>query len=342
MRVTLDKGPPMQSTQMPKIQQEIDPHDVLAIEQALAAHAHRAPPLVHDPAATPAAPEAQIVQAPGVQAPVVQTQTAPEISIDKPSLQVDATYRAPAAGEMQLEDVRPGDLKAPGDRPTAKWTKGVLMAGLGLCGAIAAAGWQHYGDQAKATALGWAPPFVASALDSSEKPATAAQEGAPVIQAAADQAAAQPAPPTAPVQPATATPVAPSADAAQLQSMAQDLAAMSQQVEELKANIAQLKASQAQLIAARNSEVKPSEAKVSEAKPLDQSMRPKLTAAAAPSPARPAAAPVRKPKPPAYPPAQAAYIPPPPVAAAAPPPAPPPPAIADDGQPVVRPPMPLR
>jgi hypothetical protein len=335
----------MQSTQMPKIQQEIDPHDVLAIEQALAAHAHRSPPLVHDPAAPPATPEAQVVQAPVMQAPVVQTQTAPEISIDTPTLQVDATYRAPAAGEMQLEDVRPGDLKAIDDRPAAKWTKGMLMAGLGLCGAIAAAGWQHYGDQAKATALGWAPPFVISALDSSEKPATAAQEGAPVVQAAADQAAAQPAPPAAPVQPAAAAPAAtaPSADAAQLQSMAQDLAAMGQQVEELKATIAQLKASQAQLIAARSSEVKPPEAKVSEAKPLDQSLRPKLTAAAAPPPARPAAAPVRKPKPPAYPPAQAAYIPPPPVAAAAPPPpAPPPPAIADDGQPVVRPPMPLR
>jgi hypothetical protein len=149
MRVTLDKGPPMQSTQMPKIQQEIDPHDVFAIEQALAAHAHRAPPLVHDPAAPPAAPQAPDEQT------VVQTQVAPEISIDTPTLQVDATYRAPAAGEMQLEDVRPGDLKPLGERPSAKWTKGVLMALLGLCGAIAAAAWQHYGDQAKATALGW-------------------------------------------------------------------------------------------------------------------------------------------------------------------------------------------
>ena len=327
----------MQSTQMPKIQQEIDPHDVLAIEQALAAHAHRAPPLVHDPAAPPAAPQAEVMQA-----PVVQNQAAPEISIDTPSLQVDAARRAAASSEMQLDDVRPGDLKAPGDRPSAKWTKGVLMSALGLCGAIAAAGWQHYGDQAKATALGWAPPFVISALDSSEKPTTAAQEGAPVVQAAADQAAAQPAPPAEAAQSAAAAPAATTADAAQLQSMAQDLAAMSQQVEELKATVAQLKASQAQLLAARSSEVKPSEAKVSEAKPLDQSLRPKLTAAAAPSPARPVAAPVRKPKPPAYPPAQAAYIPPPVAAAAPPPPAPPPPAIADDGQPVVRPPMPLR
>jgi hypothetical protein len=340
----------MQSTQMPKIQQEIDPHDVFAIEEALAAHAHRAPPLAHDPAAPPAAPQAPDEQT------VVQTQVAPEISIDTPTLQVDATYRAPAAGEMQLEDVRPGDLKPLGERPSAKWTKGVLMALLGLCGAIAAAAWQPYGDQAKATALGWAPPFVLSALDSSEKPAIAEQASAPVVQAAADQAAAQPAPPAAPVQPAAPVATAPSADAAQLQSMAQDLAAMSQQVEELKANIAQLKASQAQLIAARSSEAKASEArtldaktldaKASEAKPPEQNLRPKVTAAAAPPPSRPAAAPVRKPKPTAYPsaqaaPAQAAYVPPLPPAAA-PPLAPPPPAIADDGQPVVRPPMPLR
>src|SRR5262245_53539395 len=39
MRVTLDsKGPPMQSTQLPK---ETDPHDVFAIETLLAAHAEK-------------------------------------------------------------------------------------------------------------------------------------------------------------------------------------------------------------------------------------------------------------------------------------------------------------
>ena len=316
----------MQSTQMPKTLKETDPHDIFAIEQVLAAHANRAPPLVHDPAAQPAAPQAPAV---------------PEISVGAPSSQVDATYHASAASE--LKDVRPGDLKTLGDASTATWTKGVLMAALGLGGAIAAAAWQHYGDQAKAMAIGWAPPSVIAAIAPSEKPA-AEQESVPVIQAAAaDQAAAQSAP-AAPAE--TATPAAqaaatapvasaPSTERAQLQS---DLVAMTQQVEELKASIAQLKASQAQLI---RDAAKASEAKASEAKPVEQNLRPKITAAAAPPPPRPAVAPVRKPKP-AYPPAQAAYVPPPPPAVAPPPPAPPPQAVADDGQPVVRPPMPLR
>ena len=121
---------------------------------------------------------------------------------------------------------------------------------------------------------------------------------------------------------------------------------MGQQVEELKATIAQLKAGQAQM--AREL-AKASEAKAAEAKPIEPNARPKLSALTPPAQRPAAPPPVRKPKPvastysPAYAPAPvAAAAPPPPQIAAPVPPPPPAQTIADDGQPVVRPPMPLR
>ena len=137
--------------------------------------------------------------------------------------------------------------------------------------------------------------------------------------------------------------------------MAQDLATMGQQVEELKTIIAQLRASQAQMTRefAKVSEAKASqvtasqvtasEAKAAEIKPAEQNLRPRVSALTPTTP-RPAAPPVRKPKPvSSYSPATLPAAPLPPVQAAAPlPPAPPKQTIADDGEPVVRPPMPLR
>ena len=120
---------------------------------------------------------------------------------------------------------------------------------------------------------------------------------------------------------------------------------MGQQVEELKATIAQLKTSQAQM--AREL-AKASEAKAAETKPAEPNVRPKVSALTPPRPAA-AAPPVRKPRPtyshsPAYSPAPIAAAPAAtlPQAAAPLPPAAPQQTIADDGQPVVRPPMPLR
>jgi hypothetical protein len=256
-----------------------------------------------------------------------------------------------------LSEIKVDGLKPIGERPTPKWLKRVVMALLGLCGVMAAAAWQHYGDQAKAVATEWAPPFVLAALSTSDTPALAEQPNAPADQAAVvDPAAAQPAAATtAPVQPepaatAAAAPAAtaPSSEPGQLQSMAQDLATMGQQVEELKTTIAQLKASQAQM--AREL-AKASEAKAAETKPAEQNLRPRVSALTPPAPKPAAHAPVRKPKPaysrsPAYSPASvaaapAAPLPPAQAAAPLPPPAPQQ-TIADDGQPVVRPPMPLR
>jgi hypothetical protein len=327
----------MQSTPM----KETDPHDVFAIESLLAAHAERAPTLAHDPAA-----------------PV---QVAPPISVGAAIPQVEPPFRTPDARDLPAGNAGAGEIKVDGLKPLAappmsKTMKRVVMAVLALLGATAAAGWQQYGDQAKAMAVEWAPPFVLAALPSATRPAAAEQPAAPAgVAAAPDQAAAQqPAQAAAPEQPVPAVIAAtPPAESGQLQSMAQDLAAMGKQVDELKATIAQLKAGQAQM--AREL-AKTSEAKVSETRPAEQGPRPKVSALTPPPPPqRPAPHPVRKPKPapisysPAYAPAPAASgaaasaAPLPPLQAAAPiPPAPPAQTIADDGQPVVRPPMPLR
>jgi len=332
----------MQSTPTLK---DTDPHDVFAIESLLHAHAEKAPLLAHDPAAPPAAPEVHIV---------------PPISAGAPIPQVEPTFRDPDLRDIQLETARPSEikvdgLKPPGAQPTSRWVKRVVMALLGLCGATAAAAWQHYGDQATAMASEWAPPFVLAALPSAAKPAVAEQPGTPAAEATAtEQAAAQPAAPAtaAPVQSepaATTAAAAPSAESPQLQSMARDLATMNQQVEELKATIAQLKASQAQMT---RELAKASDAKTTESRPAEQNLRPKVSALTPPPPHRPAAPPpMRKPKPaayshsPAYAPSPVAVAPAaplPPAQAAAPLSPSPRQTIADDGEPVVRPPMPLR
>lgn len=336
----------MQSTPTLK---DTDPHDVFAIESLLHAHAEKAPPLAHDPAAPPAAPQVQIAAKP-------QIQVTPPISAGAPIPQVEPTFRAPDARDIQLESVRPSEikvdgLKPPGERPMSKWVKRVVMALLGLCGAMAAAAWQHYGDQAKAVAAEWAPPFVLAALPSATRPAVAEEPSvAPATESAAiEQAAAQPAAATtaAPAQPepAATAAAAPSAESSQLQSMARDLATMGQQVEELKTTIAQLRASQAQM--AREL-AKASEARAAETRPAEQNLRPRVSALTPPAPRPAAPPPARKPKPaysysPSYSPAPIAAAPAtplPPAQAAAP--LPPQQTIADDGEPVVRPPMPMR
>jgi hypothetical protein len=316
-----------------KTLKEADPHDVFAIETILAARGDRAPPLAHDAVGHPGG-----------------AQGAPEISIGIPAAQIEPAFHAADVSDIPIENIRPVEIKIDGmkglgERPTAKWVRRVVMALLGLAGATAAAAWQHYGDQAKAMAVEWAPPFVIAALAPAEKPAAAEQPNVTAVRAAAadqaapaDQPAAQPVATAQPEQAAAPAATATPAESTQLQSMARDLAAMSQQVEELKASIAQLKAGQAQM---SRETAKAAEPRTSEARPAEN-VRPRVTAAAPPP--RPTAAPVRRPTP-AYPPAQAAYVPPlPPVPAPVQSqPAPPPQqTIADDGEPIVRPPMPVR
>jgi hypothetical protein len=112
---------------------DTDPHDIFAIESLLHAHAEKAPPVAHDPAAPPAAPAVHIT---------------PPISAGAPIPQVEPAFRDPDVRDVQLENARPSEikidgLKPPGAQPTSKWVKRVIMALLGLCGATAAAGWLH-------------------------------------------------------------------------------------------------------------------------------------------------------------------------------------------------------
>jgi hypothetical protein len=227
-----------------------------------------------------------------------------------------------------------------------KWLRGAFVTMLFAGGSAAATvAWDKHGDTARQMLAEWTPA-LASLLPSTSQtaPVAAAQAAPPADQAATDQAADQTAAPPA-TQVAAAAPTTTQSDAApSVQSMTRDLAAMAQQIEQLKANIAELKAGQEQM--AREM------AKPSAPKPVADA-RPRVDPRAQMSalPPRPAAPPVRKPKPvvsqtymPAYSPAPPAP-PPPSHASAVPPPAAPvttTQAVADDDGPVVRPPMPLR
>jgi hypothetical protein len=249
-----------------------------------------------------------------------------------PAPAVDTTFRAAAVG-----------------RPSrGKWVASATMAfTFALVSAFAAAGWQHYGDQAKEMIAEWTPLIATQFTLASSPPADQAvpveQAAAPAEQvAAADQATPPAATATRPAD--TAAPAAaaalPSESAELVQSMARDLAALGQQVEQLKASIAELKANQqpATPAIARTSEAKPAEIKPPAPAPAPAA-RPKVSAALPPPPPRPAPPPLRRP-----PPVQAGVTAPMPLTyPPPPPPAPPVQATAHpDEEPVVRPPMPLR
>jgi hypothetical protein len=240
-----------------------------------------------------------------------RAQVAPGVSAVAPTPTVDTTFRAAAVDDSNI----------PRDRPAmGRWKKASIAFLFALCSAVAASTWKHHGDAARAMIASWMPPSAFTASAPTETPPPA-----PVQAAAADQAPAQP-PPAAP------------ADSTQLlPSMARDLAAMGQQIEQLKASIEQLRDSQAQM---SRDIAKISETKASEIKASEPNVRPRMAAL----PPRSVAAPPRKPRP-TFPQA-AATSPPPPYPPLPPPaqsqPAPAPQTAAEpDGEPVVRPPMPL-
>jgi hypothetical protein len=294
-----------------ELERDNDPHDVIEIAPGVVL-AGRA-----EPEFATLAPGGQNRPA----EPQIHTRPSESAAAQAPSL--DTTFRA--------EDVHHGR----GDRSSAgAWARRVFIGILlSVCGAVAAAPWQHYGDAAKAMIATWVPQLVATSSPPAN-PAPSEQPVTPDAEAAATTAApVQPAPqqPAAPAQSTEAVaPASPSPEQAQL------LASMAQQIEQLKASVEQLKAGQEQMSRdiARASEVKASEA------------RPRISAPKmAALPPRPVTAPARKPKP-AF--SAAPYAPPPLLPPQAAPPvvpqvAPPPPATVEtDGNPVVRPPLPLR
>ena len=259
---------PLNSAQPPK---EADPHDVFAIESILAARAdHRAPPLAQDPASQPAAPQVHV--APEISVTAAAPQVEPVLhAIDVRNIQVESLQ----SDEIRVDEIRVDDLKPAGEKLAPKWMKRVVMGLLGLCGAIAAAAWQHYGDHAKAMAVSWAPQSVLAVLSPSETPPTAEPEvPRPFNPRQPDQAAPaeQPATPVKTEQAAAPAASVTSTKSVQLQSMAQDLAAMTRQVEELKANIAQLRTSHAQMA---REVAKAADARASEARPPELAPRPR-------------------------------------------------------------------
>jgi hypothetical protein len=288
-----------------------DPHDVLDIspEIVFASRPDKAPPTLVPDSAGRSEPKINV---------------APEAPAAAPS--VDTAVRA-AASDLHVTRKRSS---------IGKWLGGAFVTMLFAAGSGATTvAWQAHGDSAKAMIAAWMPTLVAS--PSQATPPAAEQPASPAPQTtAADPPAEQPATPAQVQDNSSASATAP--DAAQsLQSMTRDLAAMAQQIEQLKANIAELKAGQEQM--AREM-AKPAPPRPAEARIVDP--RAKLSAL----PPRPAAPPVRKPKPMVYTPAYAPAPIAPPQSQAAVVPPPPPPAstsqIADDDGPVVRPPMPVR
>jgi hypothetical protein len=342
----------MQSTLTPT---ETDPHDIFVIEPdvVLAARAD------HTPATeTPANPVHEILSRPSA----AQANAASDVVAAASVPAVDTTFRAAAADTIQAPGIEvPRDIHLPGDPPPwGRWARRAIFGFLFALGSAAAAeAWGHYGDAAKAMIAEWAPaPFGVVSSPPVEKPGATIQASAPDVQgsspgtsqatpqaSASDQAATQAAAPAQPAQDTATAGTAAAVAASPPQPMAHDLAAMGQQIEQLKAGIEQLRAGQEQLA----QQLAQQTARNAQAKTV-ASPRPKLSAL----PPQPVAAP-RKPRP-AFSPAIAAAALAQPRAAMPPqavytPPPQPAPAQYDpraqvidrvDGDPVERPPMPLR
>jgi len=269
---------------------------------------------------------------------------------------VDATFRA-----ADVNTAKSGGEPRSFGRSAVRVLKSFVIAIVLAAGSGAIAyGWQNYGDTAKTIVFDWLPQHVPTSIPSlsSLLPSTSPRQEAATP---AEQPSAPPAQMATAVQPAasdTTASVAPATDAPApvaaalpgestqlLQSMAHDLASLGQEIVQLKTSIEQLKASQEQM--AREL-----------AKAREQNARPKV--AVATPPMRPAAPTLPLRRPPPYPPTAVAPLsraqtvgavppragPPPMPYNAAPPvqlqPDPPAGADAEDGGPVVRPPLPVR
>jgi hypothetical protein len=230
---------------------------------------------------------------------------------------VDNTFRATDVNNVPLLD-----------SSSRVWIRRVVTVFVfALISVVAAAIWKHHGDAARETVASWLPLPSVIASPAAE-PATE-----PDAQPAAEQQAVA-APPTAQAASSKVAALPPEAEQ-QIQSLTRDLAAMTQQVEQLKAQIEVLKSNQ--------------QAAVAPTPPVARAPTPKPPPRITALPPRPI--PVAPPPRPAYQPApQAAAMPPPPAAAAPPAAYPPPPqayppppqaTTQPNGEPIVRPPMPM-
>ena len=219
---------------------------------------------------------------------------------------------------------------------------------LAVCIGVAGVVWQAYGDAAKQMIARWTPSLVATSSPPPENPGLPEQPNPPAVQANAAKAAPpQPAPPAQ----AAAEGVAPAAAAPEsavlLESMARELASARQEIDQLKASQEQMsrEIAKAKAYEAKASLAKASQTRASQTRASEQNLQPRISAL----PPRSAAAPVRRPLPPSYPPPQATaapVLPPAPAPYVPRQPEPPPQATAQpqaepELSPVPRPPMPV-
>lgn len=226
---------------------------------------------------------------------------------------VDNTFRATDVNEIPTRK-----------KKSRAWIKSAATAfAFALISAFGAAAWKHHGDAATDAAANWVPLLGASSSQASDTSSASPQT--------ADGTAQPPDQPADTAQPASSAAALPPEAEQQIQSMARDLAAMGQQIEQLKATIEALKANQHTAAAAP----------APVARATAPAPKPKVSALPPRAPTPPPVSPPR----PAYSPAVQASAAPPPVAAAPPPPpayAPPPQAtVQPNGEPIVRPPMPM-
>ena len=310
-----------------------DPHDAIDIspDVVLASRTDRTPPAL---------------------TPEITNRLEPKIGLASNGTTVAPSVDKAVSAALQA-DLGLGDFRNARKRSSiSKWLRRALFSVLFATGiAAAAVTWQARGDTIKTMVTAWIPTLALTA-SSSQPPQPVAEDAV----APAPQAEAQPAVPVHQQDAVATTTNAISPDVAQsLQSMTHDLAALGQRIEELKANIAELKAGQEQMARelAKATAAKPAETRTTDphARTADPHARTSTL------PPHPPATPVHKPKPvqtPAYAPTSApapvvpppqprtVVVPPPPVSApTAQTPAPAVQTRADDGGPVVRPPMPM-
>jgi hypothetical protein len=223
----------MQATLTPQetAPQETDPHDAFEIAPGvvLAGRTEKpSPSLASDATSSPIGAALSAPWTPHVA-------TASDVAAAAPTSSAEPNFRVTAADHVEAPSA-------------SKWASSIFMGLFAICGAAAAAAWPHYSDAAKQTIAHWIPPFAL--ISSQPAPTAAASPASPTAAAspqpaAADQASAQPAAPAQPA-PAAASAIAAAAppSAPTPPSTARDLAAMGQQIEQLKASVEQLKASQ--------------------------------------------------------------------------------------------------
>jgi hypothetical protein len=265
-----------------------------------------------------------------------QTHTGSDFSAGPAVPPVDTTFR-PAAVNQGL---RPSF----GVRAIRAFIGFLLAVCIGVAGVV----WQAYGDAAKQMIARWTPQLVATSSPPPENPGLPEQPNPPAVQANAAKAAPpQPAPPAQ----AAAEGVAPAAAAPEsavlLESMARELASARQEIDQLKASPGQMsrEIAKAKAYEAKASLAKASQTRASQSRASEQNLQPRISAL----PPRSAAAPVRRPLPPSYPPPQATaapVLPPAPAPYVPRQPEPPPQATAQpqaepELSPVPRPPMPV-